>query len=254
MTNANQTETDTTANLSPVKRALLEIRELREKLDQVERQKTEPIAIVGLGLRFPGGANDPESFWNLLRDGVDAIAEVPPERWDINAYYDADPDKPGKMSTRFGAWLADVDKFDPYFFGIAPREAASMDPQHRLLLEVSWEALEHAGQSPEKLMGSQTGVFLGISNSDYFRMVYADPDRIDTYAATGNTYSVAAGRLSYLLGLHGPNVALDTACSSSLVAVHLAVQSLRNGECNLALAGGVSLILTPEVHINFSKS
>ena len=254
MTNANQTETDTTANLSPVKRALLEIRELREKLDQVERQKTEPIAIVGLGLRFPGGANDPESFWNLLRDGVDAIAEVPPERWDVDAYYDADPDKPGKMSTRFGAWLADVDKFDPYFFGIAPREAASMDPQHRLLLEVSWEALEYAGQSPEKLMGSQTGVFVGISNSDYFRMVYADPDRIDTYAATGNTYSVAAGRLSYLLGLHGPNLAIDTACSSSLVAVHLAVQSLRNGECNLALAGGVSLILTPEVHINFSKS
>jgi acyl transferase domain-containing protein/SAM-dependent methyltransferase/acyl carrier protein len=254
MTNANQTESDTTANLSPVKRALLEIRELREKLDQVERQKTEPIAIVGLGLRFPGGANDPESFWQLLRDGVDAIAEVPPDRWDINAYYDADPDKPGKMSTRFGAWLADVDKFDPYFFGIAPREAASMDPQHRLLLEVSWEALEHAGQSPEKLMGSQTGVFVGISNSDYFRMVYADPDHIDTYAATGNTYSVAAGRLSYLLGLHGPNLAIDTACSSSLVAVHLAAQSLRNGECNLALAGGVSLILTPEVHINFSKS
>ncbi|MBI3243489.1 MAG: acyltransferase domain-containing protein [Chloroflexi bacterium] len=254
MINANQTETDTTANLSPVKRALLEIRELREKLDQAERQKTEPIAIVGLGLRFPGGANDPESFWTLLRDGVDTIAEVPPERWDINAYYDADPDKPGKMSTRFGAWLADVDKFDPYFFGIAPREAASMDPQHRLLLEVSWEALEHAGQSPEKLMGSQTGVFVGISNSDYFRMVYADPDRIDTYAATGNTYSVAAGRLSYLLGLHGPNVAIDTACSSSLVAVHLAVQSLRKGECNLALAGGVSVILTPEVHINFSRS
>lgn len=254
MTNANQTEADTTANLSPVKRALLEIRELREKLDQVERQKTEPIAIVGLGLRFPGGASDPESFWQLLSNGVDAIAEVPPERWDINAYYDADPDQPGKMSTRFGAWLADVDKFDPYFFGIAPREAMSMDPQHRLLLEVSWEALEHAGQSPEKLMGSQTGVFVGISNSDYFRMVYADPDHIDTYAATGNTYSVAAGRLSYLLGLHGPNVAIDTACSSSLVAVHLAVQSLRNNECNLALAGGVSLILSPEVHINFSKS
>ena len=187
----------------------------------------------------------PNSFWRLLADGVDTITEVPPDRWDIDAYYNADATVPGKMATRYGAFLSDIDRFDAAFFGIAPREAVSMDPQQRLLLEVAWEALENAGQAPEKLAGSDTGVFLGIANSDYFRMLLADPMKIDTYVSTGNAYSVAAGRLSYLLGLHGPSIALDTACSSSLVAVHLACQSLRRGECHLALAGGVNLILTP---------
>ena len=137
-------------NLSPLKRAILEIRDLRSQLDEVERAHAEPIAIVGMGLRFPGGANDAESFWRLLSEGADAITEVPPERWDINAYYDADVNAPGKMTTRYGAFLPDVDHFEPQFFGISPREATSMDPQQRLLLEVSWEALENAGQSPEK--------------------------------------------------------------------------------------------------------
>ena len=246
--------TDSVDNLSPLKRAILEIRDLRAQLDALEQARTEPVAIVGLGLRLPGGAHDAESFWRLLADGVDAIAEVPPDRWDINAYYDGDSTAPGKMTTRFGAFLSDIDRFDAAFFGIAPREAVSMDPQQRLLLEVAWEALENAGQAPEKLAESDTGVFLGIANSDYFRMLLADPMRIDTYVSTGNAFSVAAGRLSYLLGLHGPNIALDTACSSSLVAVHLACQSLRRGECHLALAGGVNLILTPEVNINFSQA
>ncbi|HLF25324.1 MAG TPA: beta-ketoacyl synthase N-terminal-like domain-containing protein [Anaerolineae bacterium] len=243
-----------TDNLSPLKRAIIEIRELRAQLDEIQQARTEPIAIVGMGLRFPGGANDPESFWRILRDGVDTISEVPPDRWDIDAYYDPDTNAPGKMSTRYGAWLERIDQFDAPFFGISPREAASMDPQQRLLLEVSWEALEHAGQSPDKLADSPTGVFLGIANSDYYRMLLADPASIDVYTTTGNALSVAAGRLSYLLGLHGPNIAVDTACSASLVAVHLAVQSLRSGECRLALAGGVSLIITPEVSINFSRS
>jgi acyl transferase domain-containing protein/SAM-dependent methyltransferase len=246
--------TDSVDNLSPMKRAILEIRDLRARLDAIEQARTEPIAIVGLGLRLPGGAHDAESFWRVLRDGVDAITEVPPDRWDIDAYYDADSTAPGKMTTRYGAFLSDIDRFDAAFFGIAPREAVSMDPQQRLLLEVAWEALENAGQAPEKLAESDTGVFLGIANSDYFRMLLADPMQIDTYVSTGNAFSVAAGRLSYLLGLHGPNLALDTACSSSLVAVHLACQSLRRGECHLALAGGVNLILTPEVNINFSQA
>ncbi|MBI5563327.1 MAG: acyltransferase domain-containing protein [Chloroflexi bacterium] len=244
-------------NLSPLKQAIVEIRELRAQLaqrDEVEQARTEPIAIVGLSLRFPGGAQAAESFWQLLRDGVDTIAEVPAERWDIDAYYDANSTTPGKMSTRFGAWLNGIDQFDAPFFGISPREAMSMDPQQRLLLEVTWEALEQAGQSPERLAGSDTGVFLGLANSDYGRLLFTDPAKIDTYASTGSAFSVTAGRLSYWLGLHGPNMALDTACSSSLVAVHLAAQSLRRGECQLALVGGVNLILTPEVNINFSKA
>ncbi|HLH22063.1 MAG TPA: type I polyketide synthase [Chloroflexota bacterium] len=240
--------------LSPVKRAILELREMRARLDEVERRRTEPIAIVGLGLRFPGGANDPASFWQLLHDGVDAITEVPADRWDVDAYYDPDPLAPGKMSTRQGGFVVDVDQFAADFFGISPREAIRMDPQQRLLLEVAWEALERAGQSTDKLFGSQTGVFLGISNSDYLRLQLADAEEIDPYVGTGNLLSVAAGRLAYTLGLRGPNMVVDTACSSSLVAVHLACQSLRLGECSLAVAGGINVILSPEVTINFSKA
>ncbi len=241
-------------NLSPLKRAILEIRELRARLDEIDQVSHEPIAIVGLGLRFPGGVHDAASFWQLLHDGVDAVTEVPAERWNIDAYYDPDSTAPGKMATRFGAWLDQIDEFDAPFFGISPREAMSMDPQQRLLLEVVWTALEQAGQSPEQLADSNTGVFLGIANSDYGRLTLADSARLDTYVSTGSAFSVAAGRLSYLLGLHGPNLALDTACSSSLVAVHLALQSLRRNECRMALAGGVNVILSPEININFSKA
>ncbi len=241
-------------NLSPLKRAIVEIRELRAQLDEIDRAHREPIAIVGMGLRFPGGAHDAESFWQLLRDGVDAIKEVPADRWNIDAYYDPDATMPGKMATRFGAWLSDIDQFDAAFFGISPREAASMDPQQRLLLEVAWTALEQAGQAPENLAETDTGVFLGIANSDYGRLTLADATKLDTYVSTGSTFSVAAGRLSYILGLHGPTLAVDTACSSSLVAVHLACQSLRRGECRIALAGGVNVVLAPEININFSRS
>ena len=240
--------------LSPLKRAILELREMRAKLDEMDRRQKEPIAIVGIGLRLPGGAHDESSLWQMLADGVDAISEIPADRWDLDAYYDLDPDRPGKMNTRHGAFIKGVDQFDAEFFGVSPREGVSMDPQHRLLMETSWEALESAAIAPAALRGSLTGVFVGIGNSDYWRMVYGDEEQIDAYSALGNSYSVAAGRLSYFLGVHGPAMAIDTACSASLVAVHLACRSLRSGECTLALAAGVNLILSPEVNINFSKS
>ena len=243
-----------TEELSPVKRALLEIRELRSRLAQAEAVQHGPIAIVGMGLRFPGGARDAATFESLLWSGADAVTEIPRERWSLAALYAQDPDAPGKMTTRHGAFIDQVDRFDAEFFNISPREAASMDPQQRLMMEVAWEALEDAGHAGAGLAGSRTGVYAGIANNDYGRALYGHPDLIDPYFSTGNAYSVAAGRLSYFLGVHGPAVAVDTACSSSLVALHLACQALRLRECDLALAGGVNLILTPEMNINFSKA
>ncbi|MDZ7286762.1 MAG: amino acid adenylation domain-containing protein [candidate division KSB1 bacterium] len=213
----------------------------------------EPIAIVGLGCRFPGAGNLGE-FWELLRNGVDAIREVPPDRWNSEAYYDPTPGVPGKMVTRWGGFIDHVDQFDHQFFGISPREAAQMDPQQRLLLEVTWEALEDAGLTAEKIAGSQTGVFIGISTNDYSRLSAGDTLHINAYSGTGNALSIAANRLSYLLDAHGPSLAVDTACSSSLVAVHYACESLRHGECEAAIAGGVNLILVPEIAINFSQA
>jgi len=225
-----------------------------EKNDrETPQEKTEAIAIIGLGCRFPG-APDPESFWQLLHDGKDAITEVPLERWDLRAFYDPKRATPGKMNTRWGGFLQHVDQFDPSFFSISPREAVRMDPQQRLLLEVAWESLEHAGMPPDKVAGSQTGVFIGISSNDYARLGQDDPSLIDAYAGTGNAHSIAANRLSYFLDLRGPGIAIDTACSSSLVAVHMACQSLRNGECSMALAGGVNVILSPELSIAFSQA
>ena len=242
--------------LSSSQKLLLALKEARTQLEAVERSKTEPIAIIGIGCRFPGGANDPEAFWRLLRDGVDAIREVPKDRWDIDAYYDPDPDAPGKMYARSGGFLKQIDQFEAEFFGISPREAMSMDPQQRLLLEVSWEALENAGQPPDQLAGSQTGIFMGIGQNDYAQLQLnsGTPASIQAYDGTGNGFCFASGRLSYVLGLQGPNVAIDTACSASLVAIHLACQSLRSGECNLALAGGVQLTLSPEVTIFLSRA
>jgi len=242
---------DRVEQLTSSQRLLLALKEAKAKLETVERSKTEPIAIIGMGCRFPGCANNPENFWQLLRDGVDAIAERPSERWDIDAYYDPDPELAGKIYTRYGGFLQQVDQFDPFFFGISPREAASLDPQQRLLLEVSWEALENAGQAPNQLSGSKTGFFVGIGQNDYAKLILNSHDLkdIDVYACTGNGFCFASGRLSYALGLHGPSIAIDTACSSSLVAVHLACQSLRAGECEMALAAGVHLILTPEVTV-----
>lgn len=240
--------------LSPMKRAIVEIRELRARLADSEARAREPIAIVGMGLRFPGGASDPASFWRLLADGVDAIGEVPADRWDADALYADDPDTPGRMTTRWGGFLDGIDRFDAEFFGISPREADSMDPQQRLLLEVTWEALEQAGIPPDGLFGAPVGIFVGIGNSDYMRLLLADREQIDTYTTTGNALSIAAGRLAYVLGTRGPAIAVDTACSSSLVALHTAVRSLRAGECDVALSGGVNVILTPDLTINFSRA
>ena len=215
--------------------------------------KNEPIAVVGIGCRFPG-ASDPVAFWQLLRDGVDAIREVPADHYDLHAFYDADPAKPGKMNTRWGGFVEHVDRFDPNFFGISPREASRMDPQQRLLLEVTWEALQDAGLAPERLVGTQVGVFIGVATNDYGRLQWNDLERIDAYSGTGNAQSIAANRISYLFDFRGPSIAIDTACSSSLVAVHLACCSLRNGESTLAVAGGVNLILSPAIAINFTKA
>lgn len=213
----------------------------------------EPIAIVGLGCRFPG-AGDPAAFWRMLRDGKDGISEVPAQRWDVQALYDHDQAVPGKMNTRWGGFLDQVDQFDPYFFAISPREAERMDPQQRLLLEVSWEALEDAGVAPPAIAGSQTGVFVGISSTDYAQLQFNDLTSIDAYSGTGNAHSIAANRLSYLLDLRGPSIAVDTACSSALVALHQACQSLRTGECDMALAGGVNVLLSPDLTVAFSQA
>jgi len=214
----------------------------------------EPIAIIGIGCRFPG-AKDPESFWQLLHNGVDAITEVPKERWDVGTFYDPEPATPGKMNTRWGGFLEQVDQFDPSFFGISPREAERMDPQQRLVLEVAWEALENAGIAPDKLANSQTGVFMGIGNYDYCRLLAKeDLARISAYDGTGNTLCITANRLSYILNLHGPSLVTETACSSSLVALHFACRSLQSAESNLCLVGGVSLILSPEPTINYSQA
>ena len=223
------------------------IKEMRNRLEAVNKEKTEPIAIIGVGCRFPGNANDPESFWHLLHEGIDAVGEVPPGRWDVDAYYDQNPDAPGKTYTKQGGYIQDVDQFDPLFFGISPREAVSLDPQQRLLLEVTWEALENAGIAPTLLKNSKTGVYVGICTDDYGQrgMSWENLSLMDTHSGTGNARSMAVGRLSHLLGLQGPNIQLDTACSSSLVTVHLACQSLRLKESNLAIAGGVNLILWP---------
>ena len=242
------------SNYSPKRLALL-ADELQRRLDSVENARHEPIAIVGIGCRFPGGVDTPEQYWDLLNRGVDAITEVPPDRWDVDAYYDPDPDAPGKMSTRWGGFFRTSTGFDPHFFGISPREAQSMDPQQRLLLEVAWEALEHGGVSADRLAGSRAGVFVGMSAVDYVHtMRDAGLRSFDAYTASGGAHSIASGRLSYLLGAHGPSVSIDTACSSSLVAIHLAVGSLRRGESDLALAGGVNLILRPDVTIALSRA
>jgi len=242
------------SDLSSTKRALLALKQLQSKLEACERAQNGPIAIIGMGCRFPGGADGPASFWQLLH-GVDAITEVPKERWDIDAYYDSDPNTPGKMYTRYGGFVPNLYEFDAKFFRIAPREAVSLDPQQRLLLEVTWEALENAGIAQEKLAGSQTGVFTAICGHDYWhRLLARKTTDIDAYLTTGNTHSLASGRLSYFLGCTGPTLLVDTACSSSLVAVHLACQSLRNRECDLALASGVNRILLPEISINFSQA
>jgi 8-amino-7-oxononanoate synthase/malonyl CoA-acyl carrier protein transacylase len=211
----------------------------------------EPIAIVGIGCRFPGAKN-PEAFWQLLCDGVEAISEVPNSRWQVEQFYDRDPSQPGKTHTRRGGFLEEIDRFEPQFFGIAPREANTMDPQQRLLLEVAWEALEDGGQIPEQLAGTRTGVFVGIGTHDYSIMLWQHPVS-EPYATTGTGNCIAANRISYTFDFKGPSLAVDTACSSSLVAVHLACQSIWTGESTMALAGGVNILLLPTIMVGFSK-
>ena len=212
----------------------------------------EPVAVVGIGCRFPGDVGGPEGYWRLLVDGEDAISEVPADRWDAEAFFDPDPLTPGRMTTRWGGFVSDIARFDADFFGITPREAAAMDPQQRMLLEVAWEAFEHAGIPPDSLSGSRTGVVMGVYYNEYQSLSAQSPEMVSAYTGTGNAHSVTVGRIAYLLGLRGPAVAVDTACSSSLVAVHLACQSLRLRETDLALAGGVNVILRPETQIAIS--
>lgn len=246
------------AVLSPVKRALAEIRDLRARLAAAEESaanaQSAPVAIVGVGLRFPGGINDAALLWRLLSAGGDAITDVPFDRWDWRQYFDRNPEARGAMYSVRGGFLDDIASFDAEFFGIAPREAVMLDPQQRLLHEVAWHALEDAAIRPDCLHDSRMGIFLGLSNSDYYRAVFQDDLRIDAYAGSGNTPSMAAGRLAYTLGVHGPAMTVDTSCSSSLTAVHLALQSLRAGESELALAGGVNAILAPQMYIAGSRA
>ena len=240
--------------LSATKRALVALKEMQSKLENIKYEQREPIAIVGMACRFPSGVNSPESLWKILHQGIDTITEVPKNRWNINDYYDSKAESPGKIYTNQGGFIDEIDTFDPEFFSISPRETHSLDPQQRLLLEVSWEALENAHQVSEKIFNSQTGVFIGISGQDHVYRLISTQKEIDGYLGTGNAFSAAAGRLSYVLGLTGPSLAVETACSSSLVTVHLACQSLRNRECNMALAGGVNLLLSPYISITFSQA
>jgi acyl transferase domain-containing protein len=242
-------------DLPQLKRALHALQGMRARLDALEQARTEPIAVVGMACRFPGGADSPAAFWRLLIEGRDGVTEIPADRWDAAALYDPDIEASGRMATRWGGFVAGVDRWDPAFFGISPREASQMDPQQRLLLETAYEALEHAGETLERLRGSAAGVFVGVHShsSDYGWFQLRELEEVGTYTSTGTAHSIVANRLSYWLDLRGPSLAVDTACSSSLVAAHLAVQSLRARECDLAVAGGVNLLLSPEVTVALSK-
>ncbi|MFG2653545.1 type I polyketide synthase, partial [Streptomyces sp. NPDC048436] len=262
-----------------LKRATTDLRQARRRLQEVEESAHEPIAIVGMGCRYPGGANSPAELWELVAEARDVVGEFPTNRgWDLDTLFATVPDAgrrnggdgrdddgggdndgdqsaqvdagPGTSSTRSGGFLYDADQFDAGFFNISPREAKAIDPQQRLLLEITWQALEDAGIDPTTLAGTQTGVFTGLSPNHY--AAHGDTD-LEGHLLTGNALAVASGRVAYTLGLHGPALSVDTACSSSLVAVHLACQALRNSECDMALAGGATVMATPEVFIEFSR-
>ena len=241
--------------LSPLKRAFIALDHAQQRVAALENAAREPIAVIGMGCRVPGAEN-PDEFWRLMRDGIDAISEIPSDRFDIGAFFNPDPDTVGGIATRNGGFLRNVDQFDSGFFGIAPREAQGLDPQQRLLLEVSWEALENAGRPPRGLEQSRTGVYIGLCTNDYayLQIASGDPELLNAHYGSGIGHSVATGRLSYLLGLRGPSLAVDTACSSSLVAVHLACQALRNGDCKMAVAGGVNVMLGPELFMALSRA
>ncbi|HEU4535167.1 MAG TPA: polyketide synthase, partial [Polyangiaceae bacterium] len=236
---------------STEQQALIALKRLRAKLEAAERAKTEPVAIVGVSCRLPGGADSLAALRGLLERGADTVTEVPDGRWARDVFETLDPENPDDGGRRWGSFLREVDRFDAGFFGISPREAERMDPQQRLLLELVQEALESAGLPPERLAGSATGVFVGMSNLDYADL--RDLTTADVYSATGAAASVAAGRIAFSFDFRGPTATVDTACSSSLVAVHLACQSLRAGESEVAIAGGVSLMLSPQTMLLTSK-
>ena len=240
-------------NLTPLQNAVYLLKQAQAKLAAYERARSEPIAIVGMACRFPG-AHNPQEYWSLLRGGVNAIREVPSDRWGLDEYYDPDVSAPAKMVTKWGGFLDRIDDFDADFFGISPREAVRVDPQHRLLLEIAWETLEDAGIQPASLAESKTGVYIGVIGNDYALLQARDLTDMDVFSGTGSSHSVLANRISYVLNLRGPSIALDTACSSSLVTIHLACRSLRSGESDLALAGGVNMMIGPAMTIALSKA